>query len=223
MYWGKNEQPARDDSTPLSTPTRAEAIALAKQYVTHQWTADDRNVFHGEDPDGVPVNTLDAAGKGTNGINLGWWLIGETNVGLPYKWGGFDTPETFDVGLREGKAAGDAYTAEKRRLLDLSVSDTAVGIDCSGFVSRCWQLPRSYSTRELPGLCDPVPDPADWRPGDILNTHNSHVRLFAGWEDQAAGRAIFYEASVRVERTVHDINEMFSDGYEAWRYRGMQD
>lgn len=198
-------------------------MALAERYVEHPWTAGEANIFHGDDPEGIPVNTLDAAGKGSHDIETGWWVIGETNIGLPYKWGGFDTPESFDVGLRQGKFAGDAYTAEKRRLLDLSVSDSAVGIDCSGFISRCWQLPRSYSTRELPDLCDPLPDPSQWRLGDILNTHNSHVRLFAGWEDEAARLAIFYEASARVQRSVHNIDDMFRDGYQAWRYRGMRD
>ncbi len=224
-FLGKRQEPPRDAPlpAPLSSPTRAQSMALAEQYVTHQWSADISNVFHGQDPAGISVNTLDAAHKGDNGIDAGWWLIGATNIGLPYKWGGFDTPETFDAGLRAGKFAGDAYTAEKRRLLDDAVSDSAIGIDCSGFISRCWQLPRSYSTRELPALCDPLPDPSRWLPGDILNTHNSHVRLFAGWENQAAGRAIFYEASARVQRQVSAIDDMFREGYQAWRYRGMRD
>jgi hypothetical protein len=39
----------------------------------------------------------------------------EPAVGLPYKWGGFDTIASFEEGLRAGKAAGDLYNAEKRR------------------------------------------------------------------------------------------------------------
>lgn len=222
-FVGKRQTPAPESPAPPSTPTRPQVLALAEQYVTHSWSAGIANVFHGQDPNGIPVNTLDAGHTGTDGIDTGWWMIGETNIGLPYKWGGFDTPESFDAGLRLGKYAGDAYTAEKRRLLDDAVSDSAVGIDCSGYISRCWQLPRSYSTRELPDLCDPLPDPAQWLPGDILNIHNNHVRLFAGWEDRSSGRAIFYEASARVHRQVHDINDMFREGYQAWRYRGMRD
>ncbi len=223
VVWENRHHSPLDSSAGPSAPTRSEAMALAEQYVNHSWTAGAANIHHGKDPKGIPVNTLDAAGKETHGIETGWWLVGETNVGLPYKWGGFDTPESFDAGLREGKYAGDAYSSEKRRLLDLSVSESAVGIDCSGFISRCWQLSRSYSTRELPDLCEPVPDPAQLRPGDILNRNNNHVRMFVGWEDQSAGLAIFYEASARVHRKVHDIDEMFREGYQAWRYRGMRD
>lgn len=195
----------------LSTPTRSEVIALAQRYIDHTWTPQPHHAFQGTDPDGIPVDTPD------------WWQPGKPNTGLPYKWGGFDTPESFDAGLAGGKYAGDAYSAEKRKHLDDAVSTHAVGVDCSGFVSRCWQLPRSYSTRELPGLCTEITDFSDLKPGDILNTHNRHVRLFAGWQDQARGLAIFYEASGRTVRETYDINEMRADGYQAWRYRGITD
>ncbi len=101
------------------------------------------------------------------GAFAGWWTPGQWNEGMPYQWGGFATPEQFDRGIAEGRAAGDVYTAEKRRLLDAAVSRHATGIDCSGFISRCWRLPRSYSTRELQGICETV----SWeqlQPGDVL-------------------------------------------------------
>ena len=59
---------------------------------------------------------------------------------MPYQWGGFSSTEEFLQGLKAGKAAGDVYTAEKRRLLEAAVSKQAVGIDCSGLISRCWRL-----------------------------------------------------------------------------------
>lgn len=164
--------------------TRAGVIATAERYLRHVWIPTERNVFHGIDLDGIRVDTPDA-GFPRPEPPAGWWRIGQKNVGLPYMWGGFDTPESFDAGLRAGKAAGDIYTAEKRRLLDDAVSRQAVGIDCSGFISRCWQLPRSYSTRELAALCEPVTDLAKVLPGDIFNLHNAHVVLFASWEPDA--------------------------------------
>ena len=143
-------------------------------------------------------------------------------MGFPYKWGGFDTPEEFDRGLREGRFAGDAYSAEKRRLLDDAVSTHTVGIDCSGYISRCWKLPRSFSTRELPQLCDPVTDLAKLEPGDIFNVHNKHVRLFAGWADAAHTTVRVYEASARVIRHDLPLQPMLDQGYSAWRYRGLR-
>jgi len=142
-------------------------------------------------------------------------------------WGGFDTPESFDAGLLEGKVAGDISTAEKRRLLDDGVSKKAVGIDCSGFVSRCWKLPRSYSTRELPALCDPVADLALLKPGDIFNTYNAHVVLFAGWTNDERTELTFYEAGSNPEWKVQlkktPLSFLLEKGYTAWRYRGMQE
>jgi hypothetical protein len=205
-----------------SRVTRSEALAIAEAYATHEWRSTEANAFHGIDPEGIRVDTPDAGFQPAD-EDRGWWRAGQRNIGLPYKWGGFDTPEEFDRGLRAGQFAGDIYTAEKRRLLDDAVSTRAVGIDCSGFVSRCWRLPRSYSTRELPQLCDPVPDLAQLRPGDIFNTYNAHVRLFAGWADEAHTTARIYEASTRV--ICHDVplQPMLDQGYSAWRYRGMRE
>ena len=146
---------------------------------------------------------------------------------MPYKWGGFDTPASFDAGLRAGKAAGDVYTEEKRRLLDDAVSEQTVGIDCSGFVSRCWRLPRSFSTRELAALCDPVTDFAQLKPGDIFNLHNAHVVLFAGWTDAERTSLTAYEAgappSWKVQLDTMTLRFLTDQGYTAWRYRGMRD
>jgi hypothetical protein len=213
FYWRKR---------PPSWVTRSEAIHTAASYVTHEWTAKPANVFHGQDQEGIHVDTPDIAFQPAEG-DKGWWLTEGKNVGIPYKWGGFDTPEEFDAGVREGRFAGDIYSAEKRRLLDDAVSKHSVGIDCSGFVSRCWNLPRSFSTRELPDLCDPLPDLAQLKPGDIFNIHNKHVRLFAGWADAAHTRIKVYEAGVRVALNEYVLQTMLDEGYAAWRYRGIRD
>jgi hypothetical protein len=206
-----------------SQVTRTEALAIAAAYVAHEWRATEANIFHGTDPQGIRVDTLDAAFQPTGGDDRGWWVVGQKNVGIPYKWGGFDTPEEFGRGVREGRYAGDVYTAEKRRLLDDGVSNHAVGIDCSGLISRCWKLSRSYSTRELPELCVPIQDFSQLAPGDIFNKHNKHVRMFAGWADTARTRAIVYEAGPKVALNEHSMKAMLEEGYSAWRYRGMRD
>ncbi len=219
VFWQTRPAPVTEDAP--SRVTSAEALALAQRYVEHEWTAGPRNVYHGPDPSGIRVDTGDAGFRTDEA--QGWWRTDAPNRGIPYKWGGFDLPEEFDAGLRAGKWAGDVYTREKRRALDDAVTPYAVGIDCSGFVSRCWQLPRSYSTRELPQLCTPVENMADLRPGDIFNRHNSHVRLFAGWADAARTRVVTYEASERVQRSEYALSDIVADGYSAWRYKGMRD
>jgi cell wall-associated NlpC family hydrolase len=209
---------------PPSFINRSEVLATAERYVQHTWTASEANAFHGVDERGVRVDTPDTAFR-TRDSRVGWWKPGDQNVGIPYMWGGFDTPESFDAALRAGKWAGDISTSEKRRLLDDAVSLRCAGIDCSGFVSRCWRLPRSYSTRELQALCDPIKDLSQLRPGDILNKYNSHVRLFAGWADPEGKSMRMYEAGDqwRVVQNPRNIAAMQEEGYTAWRYRGVID
>ena len=206
--------------------TRKECLAIAERYRVHPWKPTEQNIRHGRDGAGIQVDTPDCRFNPPGSI-AGWWVPDQVNRGVPYQWGGFSTPEQFDKGLALGYAAGDVYTEAKRAALDHAVSRQAVGIDCSGFVSRCWKLRRSYSTRELPSLCRPVTSWPDLKPGDILNTHNAHVLLFAGWEDSGKARLIAYETGCppdwKVIRHAIDVAWLRRLGYQAWRYRGMRD
>ena len=209
-----------------SSVTRAEAMATAEKYRTLEWIPAAANVLHGRDANGIRVETPDEGFKPKRGLR-GWWTPGCINTSMPYQWGGFDTPETFLAGIVEGKAAGDVCTPEKRRLLDAAVSPHAVGIDCSGFVSRCWNLPRAYSTRTLTSLCDPVEKFTDLQPGDILNAHNSHVFLFKKWITPGHTRMLVYTTGTppiwAVQVGPLRTKQMAPLGYTAWRYRGMRD
>lgn len=208
------------------TVTRAEAVQIADAYWRHRWFAREDNVRHGLDSAGVRVDTPDAAFRHP-GIRDGWWRPGAWNTSVPYQWGGFSSLEEFDRGVRAGLAAGDVYTEEKRAALEDAVSTQAVGIDCSGLISRCWKLSRSYSTRELPTLCEPLPEYAELRPGDILNLHNAHVLLFVGWGDAGKKTLICYEAGSpptwKVLRNQIEVDYVKGLGYRPYRYRGIRD
>ena len=195
---------------------------MAEHYVNFRWKPTVANAFHGLDPEGIRVNTPDAAFENA-GSRPGWWEPGRTNVGVPYMWGGFSSLREFRDGIKKGYYAGDVYTQEKRRLLENAVSRHAVGIDCSGLISRCWGLERSYSTRELPGLCVPLASYEDLQPGDILNSHNNHVLLFKEFADKDHKRLIAYEAGSpptwKVLRDSISIPLLKSYGYKALRYK----
>lgn len=212
-------------ATPPSSLTPEECLAIAESYRTHRWKAEARHVRHGRDAQGIRVDTPDISYRPSKGLG-GWWRPGEINEGIPYQWGGFDTLAQFDAKLRAGAAAGDVYTPEKRQLLEAGVSRDAAGVDCSGFVSRCWKLPTACSTRTLPSLCNLVPSWADAQPGDIFNTHNAHVMLFAGWADPKHERAIVYETgrppAWKVVRHEVETAWLRRQGYQLWRYRGMK-
>lgn len=211
---------------PPSIVTRAEAMATAERYRTLKWEPTLANVFHSRDANGIRVDTPDVRYKPASGFS-GFWKPGLINVGMPYKWDGYDTQESFLIGIGAGKAAGDVCTPEKRRLLEAGTSAQAVGIDCSGLVSRCWNLPRAVSTRTITALCDPIPDLKDLRPGDILNTHNSHVFLFKKWSTPDRSWMIAYTTGTPPLWAVRSgpirTQQMAPLGYTAWRYRGMRD
>jgi hypothetical protein len=91
------------------------------------------------------------------------------NAGLPYKWGGFNTITQFDAALQSGRYAGDINTS--------GVSSYAVGVDCSGYVSRCWQMSYHASTAYMPNITTQYADWDDLKPGDAIHKVG-HVRLF---------------------------------------------
>ena len=209
-----------------SSVTRAEAMATAEKYRTLEWIPAAANVRHGRDANDIRVDTPDETFRAKSSFR-GWWTPGRINTSMPYKWGGFDTPETFLAGIVEGRAAGDVSSPEKRRLDDAAVSADAVGIDCSGFVSRCWHLPRVFSTRTLTSLCEPVRNFRDLQPGDILNAANSHVFLFQKWTAPDRSRMLVYTTGTppiwAVQTGPLRTGQMAPLGYTAWRYRGMRD
>ena len=206
--------------------TRQAALQTAESYRLFAWTPTPRNAHHGNDARGIRIDTPDAAFQPPN-TRPGWWVPGANNVGMPYKWGGFDTLGSFTQGLATGKYAGDIYTPAKRKALNDAVSQAAVGIDCSGLVSRCWHLPRSYSTRELPTLCVLLASYDALRPGDILNTENQHVLLFKGWQDPAHQRLFAYETGApptwKVLLDDIPITLLHSQNYYPYRYRLIHD
>ncbi|WP_166647021.1 hypothetical protein [Prosthecobacter fusiformis] len=207
-----------EHSPPRETIRRSEVIQRAEVYAQHRWRPTSANVRHGRDAQAIQVDTPDVGYA-----KCGWWRPGRWNQGMPYQWGGFDTPTEFDQKVRSGLAAGDVYTAAKRAGLDAAVSREAAGIDCSGLISRCWQLERSYSTRELPSLCVPLSSYDELRPGDILNTHNAHVLLFADWGNTAGTQMWVYEAGSyptwKVLRRQVDCSALREKGYLPFRYR----
>ena len=175
---------------PAEYVTRAQAIQTAKAYTGLNWQAEKRHSLHGTDPNGQWVDTPDAAAATTLGSAM-WWQCGN-NIGMPYKWGGFDTPQQFCERLQNDSIvyAGDYASAAKIEGGDNAVSQYAAGIDCSGLVSRCWRLERPYSTRELGALCTQLPDFSALQPGDIALKPGTHVILFTGWADK--NKSSFY-------------------------------
>lgn len=211
-------------ASPAFSVTPQECLQIARTYTEMTWTPTEKNIMHGPSENGIMVHTPDkrmnfpAGGKG-------WWIAGGPHQGMPYKWGGFDTPVSFKAKIKQGLAAGDIYTKQKRELLEKAVSEEAAGIDCSGFISRCWRLERAYSTRELASICAPLASYADLRAGDILNIYNQHVFLFSHWVKPGKILAV-YEAGPyptwKVSQNNIEADFLREKGYLPYRYTRMK-
>ncbi len=197
-----------------------QAMRTAQTYTEIEWQPLPVHIRHGKDSAGIIVHTPDTTLASHTGDKRGWWRPGKTAKGMAYKWGGFDTPETFLKGIAAGKKAGDVANTYKVRGDNAVISQESVGIDCSGFISRCWGLKEHVSTRGLPALCDPIPW-QDLTMGDIL-LKEGHVLMFITRQDPFI---IGYEAgpipSWRARRCAITISYLKANGYSPWRYKKM--
>jgi len=206
----QSEQAAAPASQAL---TRAQVIEHARAYVSHRWSASEANVFHGEDRFGNRIDTPDAEGAT---LATGWRSSGEPNQGVSYQWGGFSSIAEFEAGVASGKWAGHLPTDGKSFF-----TPQAVGVDCSGLVSRVWGLSRKESTRSLPGMCRRLEDWGDLLPGDVLNRVDRHTMIFVEWADSSHTKVRVIEATTRegrVHESVHIADELLRRGYQALRY-----
>ncbi|MGE9266514.1 MAG: hypothetical protein ACQKBY_00335 [Verrucomicrobiales bacterium] len=202
---------------------RKATIQRANEFLALTWTPTEKNIRHGADRYGVHVDTPDDAYENARGRGYGW-RVGEANRGMPYKWGGFDTPESFLLKIKHGHPAGDRYSAAKREQLEKAVSREAAGIDCSGFISRCWNLSRHYSTRELPGLCRPLESFAELKAGDLLNKHNDHALLFHRWDAPDKSAFLAFEAGAppfqKAQMNRYFVSRLKEKGFQPYTYLG---
>jgi hypothetical protein len=193
---------APTDRQPGSLPevTRDEMIATAKRISGHEWVCKRQNLV-------APcVKKYDSD-----------WKEDQRVKGVPYDWGGGDTPEVFDSKLKQGQAAG----SHSRH----GVTGCTAGIDCSGFVTTCWGFRgHPYSTSNLRKIAGR--SKANWftdmKPGDAFNKPGSHVVLFAGYHEN--GTPYIYEASGALGRVVYrNVSWSYLKGYWAAQYLGLRE
>ncbi len=154
------DDPMQGTADPAVTwGSRAQALDLAERYVYCTYEISPANLA----PQGV------IAPDGRHVTTPGWLVVG-MNAHVPYKFGGFSTLEQFRTGLLNGLYAGDVDMA--------TPSAYAVGVDCSGFVSRCWGLSSHYGTARIPEISTAYTSWDQILPGDAMNMAGWHVRLF---------------------------------------------
>jgi cell wall-associated NlpC family hydrolase len=217
-------KPART-SNPGPAVTRREVLETATAYSNHQWHGTAANIFHGLDKTNVWIDTPDAEFWGAGG----WYSDGRTNIGVPYCWGGASTLAEFDRGILQGRPAGYQFNGARKNHGD---SALPVGVDCSGFVSCCWQLSVRRSTYDIGEICDQLARYDDLRPGDAVNKPYAHVILFVGWVDGTHQKMRVFESGhgrkgddpngyTRVHECIYDRDWLMEHGFVALRYKGI--
>lgn len=186
-----------------NTVLRSAVINTAKSYAEYQWVCSSANVNPG-------YNDFQA---------------GVTYTGVAYNWGGFDAVSSFQTKMSTGVKAGDS-----KKCVDGIADTTWGGVDCSGFISRCWNTARKYSTLDIPTICTQILW-TELKPGDVLNSSKNtpngvgHVRLFDKFDTGNSDLLWVYESttppSVSSGRVVYrsvSISAMKNSGYLPQRY-----
>lgn len=186
----------------LPRATRAEIVARAQALANHSWVCGASNIH-----------------ASCSRRYLSDWKPGQRVTGIPYRWGGIDTPEEFDRKLANGLAAGSHSR--------YGILSCSTGMDCSGLVVFCWGLSMSghaYSTSNLRQIAGKPKYNwfADMKAGDVLNKAGSHVVLFTGYNGD--GTINVCEASGSKARVVCGRTTWSRfKGYIPLQYKGIDD
>ncbi|RKX70601.1 hypothetical protein DRP53_04515 [candidate division WOR-3 bacterium] len=115
------------------------------------------------------------------GIYYSDWTVPGSYYVEAYVYGGVDSKGQFLARIRSGDCAGGKNTKsvwlkEYGKPDGILPAEKLAGIDCSAFVSACWEISR-YNTVGLANISLKLDDKNKLKPGDILNKPNVHVVL----------------------------------------------
>lgn len=188
-------------------------IEKALEYANYEWYATEDNILHGIDSNGVEVDTPDISWKGEV-LNCGWWKPNQKNIGMAYGWGLASTIEEFEQGIEGGKYAGNVPEDKSRK-----ASYDCVGVDCSGLLTLCWELPKKISTRMIPDYAYVIDDLGEIRQGDVFAKPGSHVMFFKEFSTKKTEVIIIdaTRSTGKVSVRKENIQELFNKGYKIYR------
>ncbi len=158
---------ALGSSCSASAISRTEAIVRAKAFAFHPWRATAANATASCNP---AYKSIYAPGD---------------YMGLPYDWGGHMSLFSFDQQIAAGYGAG-SYPAD-------GILACTSGLDCSGFVSQCWQSGH-YTTSSVHQTSSAIPQSAVLA-GDIYNDAGNHMSMHShmlGNGEPALYESVFY-------------------------------
>lgn len=112
-------------------------------------------------------------------------------LSISYNWGGFDNVDAF-IEKTSTMKAGNTNTAIAPML------HCAAGVDCSGFISRVWDLATKYNTSTIYQQTEAIPV-QEMNTGDVFVKPGSHVMMFSGWDNDDI---VTFESTVRPGKVI---------------------
>ena len=218
------------EDTTINNPTRGNWRTITQAwYNAHEYCAKEWTPI----PDNVTTTCTWISGSGAGYIITPITSYYYTEIGVPYKWYGFTDHVSFEELASEGKYTGSRITTSScGGSAYLNVSDTyVIGVDCSGFVSRCLELSSHTGTGQIASSSDFTnygsvvgASSSVFQKGDALNKTGDpgHVRLYTGHTSD--GQITVFESSGSPDWKTHSATYRTSDfsGYNIMRYNNMR-
>lgn len=207
-------------------PSRAELIRRADAFLEARWIATPSSLNEGNEGWACTAPFAKNSQRWAQPIFLRDIRPGSHVYGIPYLWGGKAGLSDFLNRVKAGSIAGNVCT----RVVDgrtVTVPDSA-GIDCSGFVSRVWELGDGKRRVDLSTVAiatnkfsKPLGALQQLQAGDVLNKPGSHVRLFAAWVRTPFGLRIrSYESTVDSICSGTCVRDLRARAYVGYTPRG---
>jgi len=215
-------------------PRAAELVITANSIGTNQMIATS-NSYCNSGTVRVPASAVpnDSTTTGRTSPSSYYMSTSGGNYGVPYSYGGFDTFANFATHMSQATASNHYKAGDVDTTQQISHSGTGAsqwsgkpyfGVDCSGFVSRCWGLSSKQNTTTLLNYvfnyC-----PARFQQGDIMDRPGHHVRMYVdsatslsstGYYRYAESLGYYYGPWIYPYR----ISSQVSEGYAQYRFSG---
>lgn len=154
-----------------------------------------------------------------------------TIAGMPYCWGGGSTIDKFTQAIADSGKAGNICTTLEDGKTRNTYQGNTYGVDCSGFVTRVWELNEEHrGTTQLQSYCEVIEDSPKkndrfdkLKMGDIIIKPKAHVYLF--YKINTKGEIeVFHSTTGDNNKIVFDTIPLGKlNGYVTWRYKYVDD
>lgn len=186
-------------SVSLSGLERGEAILIGDTYTREHWSC-------------TTANTTGAS-QSCPSAYTSYYSVGNY-IGVPYKWGGFDSMDQFRHKISQGYGAG-SYSSD-------GVLSCVTGVDCSGYVSRCWAQTSKYGTSTIHGISSELASTAEMKKADAFNKAGSHVVMLTYYHRDGSP-VIMEAAGGSYRKTVfRKTTWSYLNGYKPIRYDNIE-